>query len=163
MALKITYHNKSRGGRPKADTEGLVLKVYYEAPKALNNEQLATYLDIATSTFYDLINDCPEFSEAIKHYRRISPIEVLNSFKKLCVGYSVDEVQKELRKNNNTGEYEMIVTKITTKHFKPDAAASIFYLKNQMPEQFKDKTETVITPGVGMESITFTAKRRESE
>jgi len=163
MALKITYHSESKVGRPKTDTEALVLKMYYEAPKALNNEQLAIYLDIATSTLYDLINDNLEFSEAIKHYRRISPIEVLNSFKKLCVGYSVDEVQKELRKDNTTGEYKMIVTKVVTKHFKPDAAASIFYLKNQMSEQFKDKTETVITPGVGMESITFTAKRRETE
>ncbi len=159
MAYKVTYI-QSKVGRPKLDMEALMLKVYYEAPKALTNEQLAEYLGIAESTFYDTISNYAEFSEAIKHYRRISPIEVLNSFKKLAVGYSVDETTKELKKDGK--KMKMTVTKVVTKHFQPSAQAGMFYLKNQMSEEFKDKTETVITPGAGMESITFTAKRRES-
>lgn len=160
MALKIKYHNSKRGRHP-VDVEALRLKIYYNAPKGLNNEQLSTFLGIHVATFYYLINENSEFNEAIKHYKGVSAIEILDSFKKIAVGYTADEVVKELKKNEK-GELEMVVTKVVTKHFKPDAQAGMFYLKNQMPEQFKDKTETVITPGIGMESIIFTAKRRES-
>lgn len=160
MPLKITYHSSKRGRHP-VDVDSLRLKIYYEAPKALNNEQLAVFLGIHVATFYDLIKENSYFNEAIKHYRGVSAIEVLDSFKKIAVGYTADEVTKELKREE--GVMKMVTTKIVTKHFKPDAQAGMFYLKNQMPEQFKDKTETVITPGAGIESITFTAKRRESD
>lgn len=158
MALKVT-HTETKMGRPKLDVEALILKVYYEAPKALNNEELAEFLGIHVASIYELIKDNSDFNEAIKHYRRISPIEVLNSFKKLAVGYSVDETTKELKKDGTT--HKMTITKIVTKHFPPNASAGQFYLKNQMPEHFKDKTETVHSVAGDMESITFTAKRRE--
>lgn len=165
MALSIRINDKPfdyKGtGRAGLDIEDLVLKIYYNAPKALSNESLAEYLGIATSTLYDLKNKSLEFSEALKHYKRVAPIEVLNSFKKLAVGYSYDETEKKLRKSKVTGRYELQVVKVTTKHITPNPTAGIFYLKNQMPEEFKDKTETVVTPGADMELMTFSLKRRE--
>lgn len=160
MALKISY-KVNKVGRPSVDVEALMLKIFYEAPKGLTNEKLADFLDIAHSTYFDLKAKNAEFSEAIKHYMRISPIEVLKSFKNIAVGYSFDETEKKLKKDKKTGEYKLTVTKIVTKHIAPNPTAGIFYLKNQMPEEFKDKIETVITPGADMESMTFSLKRRE--
>lgn len=159
MALKVT-HTESNRGRPKLDMEALMLKVYNEAPKGLNNQQLADFLGIHIASFCDLKNEYVEFNEAIKYYTGVSTIEVLQSFKKLAVGYTAQEETRELKKDGK--EFKMMLTKTVTKHFQPSAVAGQFYLKNKMPEVFKDKTETVLTPGAGMESITFKAKRRET-
>lgn len=163
MALQIKVTEIPGSGRPLGsglDVEALILKIYYEAPKGLTQEKLATFLGICEASFYNYKKDNVDFLEAVKHYQRISPIEVLKSFKKICVGYEYDETHKELKKNPKTKVPEMVVTKVITKMVKPDGAAAFNYLKNQMSEEFKEKVETVITPGAGMESITFTAKRR---
>lgn len=158
MAFKVT-HTEPTKGRPKLDAEALMLKVYYEAPKALNNQQLADFLCIHIDSFCELQKNNSEFSEALKHYKRISPIEVLHSFKRLAVGYSADDVTKELKKEGK--EMKLVVTKIVTKHFQPNAAAATFYLKNQMPEEFKDKAEVVHSAGSDMENITIIIKGRD--
>jgi hypothetical protein len=160
MALKFEY-KESNKGRPKIDVEALLLKIYYEAPKGLTNEALAEFLGIATSTYCDLKVNNSEFLEATKHYFRVSPIEVLNSLKKLCVGYSADEETKELKKHGK--ELKMVTTKVVTKHFQPNATAVTFYLKNQMPEEFKDKVETVHSVAGDMDNITIVIKGRDKD
>lgn len=160
MALQITYRKKT--GRPKTDIEPLILKIYYDAPKGLEMQQLAKYLGIGSTTFFGLQKEFPKFKEAINHYKRISPVEVLHSFKKIAVGYTFDEITQELREIEE-GKYEMVITKIVTKHIAPNVNACIFYLKNQMPEYFSDKTETVISGGTGIDAIIFSAKRRVVE
>lgn len=159
LQVKIIEQNPNLG-RPPLNVEALILKIYYDAPKGLTNEQLAVFIGICHASYFKLKNENAEFLEATKHYFRVSPIEVLNSFKKICVGYEYDETHREMKKNPKTKLPEMVVTKVITKLVKPDGAAAFNYLKNQMPEEFKEKIETVLTPGVGMESITFTAKRR---
>jgi hypothetical protein len=135
-AVKNTPGKKAVKGRPPVDAQELILKLYYEAPKALTVKDLSAFLGI-------------------------SPIEVLNSFKKIAVGYEFDEVTQELKKNAKSKKMEMIVTKVVKKNIAPNATAAFHYLKNQLPEEFKDKVE-IETNFPGMESITFTAKRRDN-
>jgi hypothetical protein len=160
-AVKNTPGKKAVKGRPPVDAQELILKLYYEAPKALTVKDLSAFLGICESKFYELNAENAEFMEAVKHYRRISPIEVLNSFKKIAVGYEFDEVTQELKKNAKSKKMEMIVTKVVKKNIAPNATAAFHYLKNQLPEEFKDKVE-IETNFPGMESITFTAKRRDN-
>lgn len=159
MALQVQLFQRIQPGRPRTDVDEMLCKVYYDAPKGLSMQDLATFLGIGLSTFYDLKRDFPQFSEAIKFYNRVSPIEVLDSLKKLAIGFTAEETTKELKKNGK-GKAQLVLTKIQTKHFAPNAQAAMYYLNNQMPEYFKNKSETVITPGENMGSITFTAKRR---
>lgn len=158
MALQVQIFENIRPGRPRTDVEEMLCKVYYDAPRGLPMQDLAIFLGIGLSTFYDLQRDFVQFSEAIKFYRRVSPIEVLDSLKKLAVGFTAEEHTKELKK---VGKHsKLVLTKIHTKHFAPNAQAAMYYLNNQMPEHFKNKSETVITPGANMELMTFSLKRR---
>ena len=43
MALQITVKLPQKG-RPSVDVEALILKIFYEAPKALGDEKLADFL-----------------------------------------------------------------------------------------------------------------------
>ena len=149
-------------GRKPIDVDELRVKIHYDAPKALNDEKLCKFLGISHDTFYKLKKNNPEFSESIKHYKNISPLEVLSSFKKIATGYTFDEVKRELKKNEKTGKYEMIATEIVTKHIVPNATAGIFYLKNKMPNEFKDKIEHDVSLNDNtLEHITFVIKGKE--
>ncbi|MDQ3047654.1 MAG: helix-turn-helix domain-containing protein [Bacteroidota bacterium] len=152
---------KTTKGRKKIDVEELILKIYYELPRALNDSQLCSALGVSEAFFYDTKARNPDFLDAIKHYKRVSPIEVLQSFKKVAVGFSYDETTREPQKDKKTGKIKMVATKVVTKYVTPNASAGYNYLKNQMPEEFKDKVETVHSLGAGMEMIEFKAKRRE--
>lgn len=145
----------SKRGRTPVDVDSLRVKIFYEAPKALNDAELAKFLNISEATYYNLKAKNLDFIEAIKHYRRISPIEVLQSFKKIAVGFTFDEETKELQKNSKTGKYEMVVTKSVKKYIAPSATAGFNYLKNQMPEEFRDRIETEHTFKNSLSNIVF--------
>jgi hypothetical protein len=147
---------KDNRGRNGVNEEELVLKLYYdeEIPKGLNNIQLAAYIGIGESTFYEILSRNKDFKEAVSFYRGNSHLEVLKAFKKTACGFQYDEVKRELRKDQKTGEYNLKVTEIVTKQVAPNPTASIFYLKNKMSNHFKDKTETVHSAGNGLENIT---------
>ena len=154
--------DSSTKGRKPIDVDELIVKVYYEAPKGLNDKMLSKILGISEAKYYDLKANNLDFLEAIKFYRKISPIEVLKSFKSIAVGYSFDETKKERRKNKETGEYELITTEVITKHIAPNATAGIFFLKNQMPEEFRDKVEQTHTFQGDLENITFVIKGKNN-
>ena len=65
-------------------------------------------------------------------------------FKSAC-GYDVEETTEELRFNKKTHSYEMVVTKRVRKHVPPSNTAQIFWLKNRMPDKWRDRIETKTT------------------
>jgi transposase-like protein len=159
VALEKVKSN--RGCKGYNDME-LTLKLYSaEIPKGLNNLQIAKYLGISHETFYQIIKRSSDFSDAIKFYTGESNLEVLKSFKNLACGYSFTEQEKELRRDKESGEYKLTITKEIKKHVPANASAGIFYLKNKMPEHFKDKIETAHTFTEGLENITFVIKSRD--
>jgi hypothetical protein len=160
MKSKETMKAKARSttkkaGRPSIDAEELMAKVLYDAPKALSEPKLVKFLNIADSTYYDLKARNPEFAEVIKEYKRISPIAVLSSLKKICVGYEYDETVRELEKDKKSGRKRLVVKKVTRKFVTPNASAIQYYLNNRMSELFKQKVETEHTFSGLMENITF--------
>ena len=156
MSKKQTIKvSPSKVGRSRVDVDELRVKIFYDAPKGLNDAQLSKFIGISEAKYYALKAGNMEFLEAIKHYRKVSPLEVYSSFKKACIGYTFDEKVQELQKDKKTGEYKMVVTKIITKHVAPNAAAGYNYLKNQMPDEFKDKIEQEHTFKGVLENITF--------
>lgn len=157
----VEAEKSNRGAKGYDDME-LTLKIYSaEIPKGLYKKQIAEYLGISEDTFYSVMKRSIEFSEAIKFYTGESNLEVLRSFKNLACGYSATEQEKELRRDKKSGEYKLTVTKEIKKHIPASASAAIFYLKNKMPEHFKDKIETTHSFQEGLENITFIIKGKE--
>ena len=158
-----TEQKKDNRGRNGVNEEELVLKLYYDEniPKGLNDLQLCDYLGISKTFFYECLQRNVDFKDAVSFYRGISHVEVLKAFKKTACGFSYDEVKRELRKDQKTGEYNLKVTEIVTKQVAPNPAAGQFYLKNKMSNHFSDKIENKISAGDGLEAITFIIKSKD--
>ena len=67
--------------------------------------------------------------------------QVENALLKRALGYSYEEVTKEICEDPETGNLEMKITKKVRKEVVPDTTAQIFWLKNRKPDVWRDKHE----------------------
>lgn len=111
------------------------------ARDGLTDEQIAHNLGISPSTFYEYKKIHSEFSEALKVNKEISDRHVENALYKNALGYSYDEITKERVLNQESGEYELQVTKVVKKEVQGNTSAQIFWLKNRKPKDWRDKQE----------------------
>lgn len=111
------------------------------ARQGLTNEQIANNIGIGRTTLYEWSQKEPNIANAIKKGKEVVDFEVENALLKRALGYKYVEVTKEKVKNPITKEYEMVVTKEITKEVQPDTTAQIFWLKNRMTKQWRDKVE----------------------
>jgi len=118
--------------------EGLTLLTGW-ARAGLTDEQMAKNVGIAPSTLYAWKAMYPEISESLKRGKEVVDLDVENTLLKRALGYDYYEETEELRFNNASGEYKMTVTKRVKKSVPPDVTALIFWLKNRMPDKWKDR------------------------
>lgn len=164
QSIKKDQVNSDTGpGRPPLDVDALRLKIIYEAPPGLGDEKLIEFLQIGRGSYYKLKAENADFLDTVKFYQNLSSLEVLKSFTKVACGFSFDEETKELKKNKENGKMELVTTKVVTKHVTPNAEAAYKYLKNRMPDHFKDKIEAVHNFPSMLENITFVIKSKDNE
>lgn len=120
--------------------EGL-LKLSAWARDGLTDEQIAGNMGISRSTLNEWKKNYPDISDTLKKGKEVVDFQVENALLKRALGYSYDEVTKEICENAKTGQTEMRVTKIVTKEIVPDTTAQIFWLKNREPEKWRDRQE----------------------
>lgn len=118
--------------------EGL-LKIEGWARNGLTDEQIAQNIGITRSTLSDWKNKFQDISDVLKKGKEVVDLQVENALLKRALGYSYEEITKELCKNIETGNPEMRVTKVVKKEIVPDTTAQIFWLKNRKPEVWRDK------------------------
>ena len=106
------------------------------ARDGLKNEEIAERIGIAPSTFYTWKKESPEFLEALKE-GEIYDREVEESLQKAAMGGTYKEVTRTT--NKMTGE---VIVKETIKEVPPNVTAIIFWLKNRMPEQWRNNPTT---------------------
>lgn len=111
----------------------------------LSIEQLAHNMGCNVSTLHKWKSEHKELSEAIKRGKAPADLEVENALFKSALGYEVEETTEELRFNKATHQYEMVVTKRTKKHIPPSNTAQIFWLKNRLPDKWRDRVENKTT------------------
>ena len=117
------------------------------ARNGLTNEQIASNMGIVLSTFYRWQKDYKEFSNAIKKGKEVVDIEVENALLKRAMGYQYVETTKERVPvyESDTGNkiigYTMAVTKEVTKDMPGDVGAQFIWLKNRLPNIWRDKHE----------------------
>lgn len=102
-------------------------------------EQIAEKIGISVPTFYNWKKRYSEFAAAIKRGREVIDSEVEESLIKSALGYRSVEEKTEY---SPTGE----VLKITRieKDIPPNVTALIFWLKNRLPEKWRDRRDTDI-------------------
>lgn len=118
-----------------------LLRLQAWARNGLTDEQIAHNVGIAVGTLYDWKKKYPEISEALKRGKEVVDIEVENALIKRAKGYDYEEVTRELSEDLKTGENRLVITKVVKKHMAPDVTAIIFWLKNRLPEDWRDKKD----------------------
>lgn len=96
-------------------------------------KEVAAKLGISYSGLKGYKRKYPELEAAFLENRDTADDEVLGAFHRRATGYEIKEVTKE-RING-----KLVVTKEVTKEVAPDVEAGKFWLKNRLPEEWKDK------------------------
>lgn len=122
--------------------EGL-LRLQGWARDGLTDEQIAINVGINVATLYDWKNKYPNIAEALKDGKDVADRQVENALFKSALGYTFDEVTKELKDD------ELVVTKVVHKEVQPNTTAQIFWLKNRKRAEWRDRVENAITGADG--------------
>lgn len=112
------------------------------ARDGLGTKQMAKNLGIAESTFWEYSTKHPEFSSRLAKGREVVDTEVENAFLKRITGYDTDEVRREYAyEPDEYGNLVRVLKKeiVQTKHIPGDPRAAEFWMKNRMPDKYKDR------------------------
>lgn len=132
-------------GKSKWDTnvkEKLIL-VEGWARNGLTEQQISKNLGIAYSTFKEYKKKYSALSAVLKKGKDVIDFEVESALIKRALGYSYEEVIKELVTDEETGTAELKVVKTIKKKVAPDVTAQIFWLKNRKPDEWRNDPHKV--------------------
>ena len=107
----------------------------------LTDFDIAKNIGIHVSTLYEWKKKYQEIADVLKNSKEEADAQVENALYKSACGYDYTEITEERVFNQITQQYEMVVTKKTTKHYQPSNTAQIFWLKNRQPESWRDRQE----------------------
>lgn len=111
----------------------------------LTQTEIAANMGISLSTLRSWMKKCPALSAAIKNARACADARVENALFVKAVGYTKVlkkpvKVRKWLVENGRkVGEEEVIEYAEEEVHVPPDVAAIAFYLKNRLPDAWKER------------------------
>jgi transposase len=116
------------------------------ARNGLTKDEIAGNMNISSQTLYEWQKKCPDISECLKNARAYAHARVENALYQKAIGYTVIKQQPVKKKvadydgvGKKIGEHEEIELIEVTEQLPPDMGAIAFYLKNNMPEKYKDK------------------------
>lgn len=120
-----------------ATEEGL-LKLQRWARSGLTDEQIANNMGINTATLYRWKSQFCEIREALKKGKEVADIQVENALFKRACGYEYEEERFQAVTDPETGETVLRAVGAIKKHQPPDTTAAIFWLKNRLPDRWRD-------------------------
>lgn len=146
------------GGRSKYEShvEPKLLQIEAWARDGLSLEQIAHNCGVADSTFRGYVSGHPALKAALARGREVVDIEVENALLKKAKGYDFTEVTQELKKDPETGEMALRVTKTVTRHYPGDVTAQMFWLANRKRAvwAYKPQPEAQEEDGTGVVELT---------
>lgn len=125
--------DKKPAGRPTKYKKEFDKQAFKLCKLGAINDDLADFFSVNVDTIYEWQNKHPSFSEAIKEAKQFSNNEVEKALYKRAIGHDVTETTQE---ESESGMKKKTVTKHVA-----DTAAMIFWLKNRMPDKWRDKQE----------------------
>ena len=117
---------------------------------------------VSPSTLHDWMKRYPEISESLTRAKEMVEEDVIDAVLKRALGYRYTEITRELRKNPETGEAALVVTKEITKEVAPDVAAQKFYLINRGDGSWRNDNPPEQDSGGGGVTITFEGDMQEA-
>lgn len=114
-------------------------KAYAEQARKLcmlgyTDNQLADFFEVAEATINTWKKDHPEFLESVKKGKDLVDAEVVDSLFQRAMGYVAPDIDIRVIEN------QIVKTQIK-KHYPPDTAAAIFWLKNRQKKDWRDKID----------------------
>lgn len=107
----------------------------------LSDEQIANNMGCHVSTLYKWRNEHKEIDDALKKGKEVSDYEVENALFKSAIGYFIEEED-----TTDVQAKDGSITKTIRKHKRwiaPSTGAQAFWLKNKLPEKWRDRPEVV--------------------
>lgn len=118
------------------------------ARNGLTEEQIANNCGIKRQTLYEWKKKYPDIDDTIKKNKEIIDYEVENALLKKCFGYNAKVIKNfKIKKiiygenGRKISETEELVEKEDEVHVPADTAAQIFWLRNRMPSDWRDKPQ----------------------
>ena len=105
----------------------------------LIDREIAERIGIAEGTLYDWMNRFPEFSEAIKEEKAAINAEAEDLLIKTLRGYEYEEVKTIIEKDEEGNQKTKVER--SKRFMPPNVTSLIFFLKNRMPDEWRDRHE----------------------
>ena len=110
------------------------------AKQGLIDKEIAQKLGVSEKTYYDYQNKYPQFLQALKRGKEPIDQEVEQCLLKRARGFEYEETHIEYKELPGPGvTAKPTSVKKIKKLIIGDVTAQIFWLKNRMPERWKDK------------------------
>jgi transposase-like protein len=104
-------------------------------------EDLCRLIGCGKVTFHKIKKEFFEFNELLKEGRTVADYKVEAALFKRACGFEYEEEVKEVKMDANGSAEQVISVKKTKKIVPPDTGAAMAWLKNRMPEKWRDKHE----------------------
>lgn len=140
---------KNKTGRKTLFSESLQRKAVKAAEEGALDWEIAEVIGINPSTLYAWKTKYPEFSKALKEAREIPDQAVEAALFRSAMGYTHRE--EKIFYSNRTGKVKRVEV---VKHYPPNPASMIFWLKNRKPKDWRDGLNLEINPATGTRSAT---------
>lgn len=113
---------------------------------AFTDAELAAFFGVTLSTLHLWKLKNPEFSDALKIGKAPANQRVQKSLYDRAMGYSQTEMDIRVI------DGKIVKTEIV-KHYPPDPTCLIFYLKNRMPDEWRDKRDGIAALEAELKSV----------
>lgn len=136
------------------------------ARAGLTDEDIAANMAISRSTLSEWKNKYPDIADALKRGREYADLRVENQLYQNAVGYTYTEQQaiKVKRvywdKQGRKCEAEDVKLVDVVRYHPGETTAEIFWLKNRMPENWRDKMITEQEGPVSVEVEMFRGEKK---
>ena len=149
-------------GRPTKLDDKMSQEIIDLLKKGTSVLELIEIVGISKQTFYNWLNSNKDFLDSVKKARNIADDIVVASLFQRATGYYHPEIKVFCDKGH-------VTTFECDKHYPPDTAAAIFWLKNRQPKEWKDKQEieqsgmVTVTPATRDQLLTWAIEARKEK
>lgn len=130
------------------------------ARRGYTTKEIAADLEVAVSTVNKWIAEHEELKEAVAQGRSYSDTLVESSLYKRATGYKIIK-RKTIISTDSNGKPLPAKIETSEEEVPPDTTACIFWLKNRMPEQWRDRQEVSVSTNEWVKALESVIDEKE--